>query len=137
MARGRTWTRAAAVESSLPVCAARYLHTGRDLGVRCRLPARGRGGAAVEWVEGYEERRGAPVGNAGPLGHANAGMPREVEVSFKCPNGHVFFHECGNFNNSKKTAATATTIQVSVSKGARKRERIGLRWRKRRGWTTT
>ena len=77
--------------------------------------------AAVEWVEGYEERRGAPVGNIGPLGHANAGARREVEVSFKCPNGHVFFHECGNYSHSKKTAATATTIQVGVSKKARQR----------------
>ena len=71
--------------------------------------------AAVEWVEGFEERRGSPVGNA------NAGAHREVQLSFKCPNGHVFWHTHGNYTNSKKTASTATTVQVSVSKAARKR----------------
>jgi len=55
------------------------------------------------------------------VGHANRGEHREVQVSFKCPNGHVFWHEHGYYNHSKKTAATATTIQVGVSKAARKR----------------
>ena len=73
--------------------------------------------AAVEWVEGFEERRGGP----GPVGHANAGSHREVQLSLKCPNGHVFWHECGNYSNSKKTAAAATTIAVGVTKAARKR----------------
>ena len=77
--------------------------------------------AAVEWVEGFEERRGAPVGSAGPVGYANAGAHREVQMSFKCPNGHVFWHEHGYYNHAKKTAATATIIQVGVTKAARKR----------------
>jgi hypothetical protein len=71
--------------------------------------------AKVEWVEGFEELRGSCVG------HANRGEPREVQVSFKCPNGHVFWHEHGSYSHFKKTAATATTIQVGVSKAARKR----------------
>jgi hypothetical protein len=73
--------------------------------------------AKVEWVEGFKELRGS----GSCVGHANRGEHREVQVSFKCPNGHVFWHEHGNYNNQKTTAATATTIQVGVTKAARRR----------------
>jgi hypothetical protein len=75
----------------------------------------GDGDVVFENAEGYVDRRGSPVGSA------NAGMPREVEMSLKCPNGHIFWHERANYSNGKTTSATATTIQVGISKSARKR----------------
>lgn len=81
----------------------------------------GDGDVVFENAEGYVDRRGAPVGSAGPIGYANGGMSREVEMSLKCPNGHIFWHERANYNHSKTTSATATTIQVGISKKARKR----------------
>ena len=75
---------------------------------------------AVEWVEGWEERRGRPSGS-GP----SHGVPGLVEISLLCPDGHLFWHERAKFNNGADSLDTATTIQVSVTPGGRFRAGAG------------
>ena len=80
---------------------------------------------AVEWVEGWEERRGRhgrPVGSGSGPSH---GVPGLVEISLLCPDGHLFWHERAQFSNGADSLDTARTMVVGVTPGGRFRAGAG------------